>query len=154
MVSLWSREREASWLQSPGKQGTKDFCLCRASSLCHSITGQHTAGMSSLPQAPPCPIVYHQEGIPYEGYLTGPGRHLSSSSCPACSVCSALSWVLAGCWRKQRKVECSLPPRSGWPDMPSEGASYNVGYTLRKLCDVSPEDDEWSLEIGLHGGFS
>lgn len=61
----------------------------------------------------------------------------------ACSVCPALSWV-------QGKVEYSLSPRSGWLDMPSERAAYNVRYIIRRLCDVKPEDTELRLELGLH----
>lgn len=33
-----------------------------------------------------------------------------------------------------------MPPGSGWPDMPSERAAYNVGYTLGRPCDGRPGD--------------
>lgn len=35
--------------------------------------------------------------------------------------------------------------------MPSERAAYNAGYTIRKTCDVRPEDADLGLELGLHG---
>lgn len=53
-----------------------------------------------------------------------------------------------------RKVECSLSPRSGWLDMPSERGACNVGDTIRRLCDVRLEDAELALELGLHVEFS
>lgn len=50
--------------------------------------------------------------------------------------------------RVQGKVECFLSPRSGQPDMPSERAAHKVGHTIRKPCDVRPEDADLSLELG------
>lgn len=42
-------------------------------------------------------------------------------------------------------------PRTEQPDMPSEIAAYNVGYTTRRPCDVRPEDADLGLELDFLG---
>lgn len=49
-------------------------------------------------------------------------------------------------------MECSLSPRSGQPDLPSERAAYNVGYSIRKPCDINPEDAGLGLELAWGWG--
>lgn len=63
------------------------------------------------------------------------------------------SFVL-GAGRAHGKVGSFLTPRSRWPDMSSERAVSNAGYTLRRPCDARTEDAELGLELNLHQGVT
>ena len=125
-MSLWSREREATWLTHLSTKGSRTSVSKEPLPCATWSTDQHTARLARLPQAPPCPIVRHQACIPHLCDL--PGLKIFEPESLPSTACTQLYPGYCG-----GKVDCSLPPGSGQLGLTSEGIVNNVVYIIRTM---------------------